>query len=243
MKQTAKQTAKQSGFTMLELMIAIAMIGILAALSVPGFQRMRSNGLTKASARSVADMLDFARSKAMQTGNPHLIFFGVDTAGNPYLTQGGTPSPMFVVEDSVTEDCLVTNGELIYAINTTIPGIGYFRALGNPPLIPGVPATAGDVGDPAAVLVNGMSFTLPGGAPAQWILFGGDGIPRRFDAGALCDGDSESEIGRGGGTVYVNGTVVGANDWDGRQYAIEVSPLGGVKIQRYDWSANAWRIR
>ncbi len=238
-----KQTANESGFTMIELMIVMAMIGILAAIAAPGFQRMRHNGLTKSTARSMADMLDFARSKAMQTGNPHLVFFGVDTGGNPYLLSDGLPSAMFVVEDNVVTDCLVTNNELIYALPTLEPGVRLFRGLGDPPDFIAVPPTAGDVGDQDGVPVTGMSFAMPDGTDAQWILFGGDGIPRRFSAGAQCDAGSEAEIGRGGGTVYVNGARNPANDWDGRQYAVEVTPLGGVKIQRYDWSQNAWRIR
>ncbi len=237
-----KQTAYKSGFTIIELMIAVAMIGVLVAIAAPSIQNMMLNSKTKATARSVADMLDFARSKAMQTGNPHLVFFGLDTDGDPFVHPNGDVSAMFVLEDDVVTNCRRDPNEAVYAIPQLEVDVAFRRSNGDAP-VPAVVPTLGDVGDQAAVPVTGMSFTLPNGNSAGWILFGKDGFPRRFDAGADCDAESESEIGRGGGVVYVAGARAGSSDVTGRQYAIEMTPMGGVKLHRYEWSTNSWRVR
>jgi len=241
-----KQTANKSGFTMLEMMIAVAIIGVLVAVAAPSFQYMRLNSKTKATARSVADMLDFARSKAMQTGDPHLVFFGLDMDGDPYVFPNGDVSAMFVLHDIdtpvVPANCRRDGGETVYALPQLEVDVALRRSNGDPPVLAVVPIL-GDVGDQAGVPINGMSFTLPNGGPAAWIIFGKDGIPRRFNAGADCDPESETEIGRGGGAVYVVGAINGSSDVTGRQYAVELTPMGGVKIHRYEWSTDSWRVR
>lgn len=59
---------KQSGFTIIELMIVVVLIGILAVVAVPGFQGLiEANRLTSAT-NSVIGVLNFARSEAVRRG-------------------------------------------------------------------------------------------------------------------------------------------------------------------------------
>lgn len=57
---------KQSGFTMTELMIAIAIIGILAAVGTPGFLSWRENQQVSSSARELQSFINGARLAAIK---------------------------------------------------------------------------------------------------------------------------------------------------------------------------------
>lgn len=57
--------ARHAGFTMLELIVVIVLVGILAALSSPLFSSGVSAAEHRAAARAVAQALRFARSEAI----------------------------------------------------------------------------------------------------------------------------------------------------------------------------------
>ena len=42
------QTSRKAGFTLVEIMIVVAIIGLLAAIAIPNFVKARSNAQTKA---------------------------------------------------------------------------------------------------------------------------------------------------------------------------------------------------
>ncbi len=229
-----KQDRSQLAFTLLELMIVVAIIGILSALTGPLMKGTLFNSKTRSATRSVADLMVLARAKAMQTGTPHLVFFGKDTTGNILTLSDGRLASILVVADGVSTDCSVTAGEETWGLPAFDNGIAFQRSAG-------VARIATDVGLDATT-ATGTSFTFgSSNTNASWISFGADGIPRRFSTGANCDAGDPKGIGRGGGAVYVSGAIPGKAAQSGRQYAIELSPLGGVKTHRYDWGVNAWR--
>jgi hypothetical protein len=169
------------------------------------------------------------------------VYFTNDSNGP--LTQGDgagvLQSAVMMVTADADEDCLPDAGAPVWSLLAFDTGINFQKD----PAIVQLPTDTGEAGD---VITEGLgvSFTDPGGADTTWISFGFDGIPRRFDTGfGQCDPTSQSEIGMGGGVIYLAGRFPTQNFNTGRQYAIELAPLGGVKLYRYDYATAAWRIR
>lgn len=229
------------GFTAIELMITVAIIGVVVALAVPNMRASIQNSRTKASAHEVAGLLSYARSKAMQTGTSHVVYFNLDPNGQLQAVNGlgvAQNIAMLVAADA-DEDCQPDAGTETWSLAAFDPGVGFMLA-------PGLPQLAGDAGIAADVNTegSGVSFTAPDGADTTWISFGYDGIPRRFNVGlGNCNPAAQAEIGFGGGVIYIAGRSPGHALNTGRQYGIELAPLGGVKLHRYDYASNAWRIR
>ncbi len=224
---------------MLELMVVVAIIGILSAMATPRLTTMVQNTRTKTAARGVAEMLAFANSKAQQTGDPYLVLINADTTGAGLTLPDGRSAAVLVVADT-NEDCQLSAGEESWGLESFESGIVFQMRQTD-----GVSQIVGDAGSGTAAATQGWgaSFSEPGNDNARWVLFGKDGIPRRFELNADCDPDSQSEIGRGGGTIYVAGAVPGNNFTTGRQYAIELAPLGGVNVWAFNWSTDNWRVR
>lgn len=220
---------RRAGFSMLELVVALAIVGALAAAGVPRIQQFVANQRAKSAARSVADAFLLARSEAIRTGDAHIVFLSAAASGNPPATDpGGTGLgsdprggtwPVIVLDDGApgSWNCRIDAGEGRSEIASET-GVSWGYSLSG-----GAPAPGDDTGaDPA----TGATFEYRD-APVTWVLFRGDGIPLTFDAAC-----NLGTIGSGGGAVYLtNGS---------RDYAVVLSPLGAVRVHAFDAGANAW---
>lgn len=61
-------TAKHTGFTLIELMVALAVLGILLSIAIPSFQNMVLDNRIAAQANQVITALNYARSEAVKRG-------------------------------------------------------------------------------------------------------------------------------------------------------------------------------
>jgi type II secretion system protein H len=73
---------RHSGFTIIELLTVVAMIGLMAAMGVPAIKSFSRSTDVKATATQIAADAWFARQRAIATSNPHSIRF--DPEGNRY---------------------------------------------------------------------------------------------------------------------------------------------------------------
>jgi len=221
------------GFTMIEIMVVVAIIGIIMAAAVPGINRHFETMNGRAAAKSIVDALTIARAQAIRTGNNHVVFFSIinagvaagDTVGAPLVDGNGAPVPVFVLNDgrpgSANQNCQIDAGEPRLTFDAK-PGVGWGA---NAP-----PAAIEAPDDDAvnAIPVAGSSFRAPDNTPNMtWVQFRPDGIPVAIDNAC-----NSGRLGSGGGTIYLQTAS--------RDYAITLSPLGGVRVHVWSPSIGGW---
>jgi prepilin-type N-terminal cleavage/methylation domain-containing protein len=85
---------QQSGVTLIELLITLAIAAVIAMLAIPAFQSMMASTRTKGAAESILSGLRLARSEAIKRNVP-MRFQLVSTLDN--TCAGSTTSPLWVV--------------------------------------------------------------------------------------------------------------------------------------------------
>lgn len=65
--------SKQAGFNLLELMVALVILAILAAIGLPSFNEMISDNRMLSETQSVSNGIKIARSEAIKRGEPITI--------------------------------------------------------------------------------------------------------------------------------------------------------------------------
>lgn len=220
------------GFTLIELMIALAIAGIVAAMALPRWQQIQVNQRLRDVTRAGANLMQTARSQAIATGNNHIVYLsagaGTDACGNLLLDGQGQPVPMLILDDgapgSPGADCCIGPGaepiitEPVFSRPGVMNNVNWGMAFAGGPS----PLDSGG-GDPT----TGSTFTDLNGAQTRWVMFRPDGIPVGFSAGCVV-----GEIGSGAGGFYVTNAE--------RDYAVVVTPLGGAHVSGFERTAGGW---
>jgi prepilin-type N-terminal cleavage/methylation domain-containing protein len=222
---------RRRGFTMIELMVVIGVLGLLAAAAVPSWRAVTANNRLRDAAGDVADAMAVARGRAIASGNYFVVYFntglnsGEDVCGNPIEDLNGNPVPILILDDGppggANTNCCIDAGEPFQTLPAA-PVVQWGVDFAAAPA-PGDP-------DPAVNFAAGTSFVDPAGASTEWVAFRPDGIPLGFaDTGGAC---TPGQTGTGGGAIYVNN--------DRRDIAVVLSPLGAVKVHMFERTGAAW---
>jgi prepilin-type N-terminal cleavage/methylation domain-containing protein len=218
---------RQDAFSIIELMVVIAILSIMIVAAIPVFTDFFSNQRTRAAARSLADSFLVARSDAIRTGNQFVVYFGPpgsqDPAGTDILDAAGTPVPLLILDDGEpsSANCRIDGGEDIRTV-TPVADVswGIAHATAKAPL---------DFGSGA--YASGWTFRDPSNNAVNWVMFGPDGIPVTFDAtGGDCG--NVGRKGTGGAGLYITNAE--------RDYAVVLSPLGGIRLHSWNQGGGSW---
>jgi prepilin-type N-terminal cleavage/methylation domain-containing protein len=220
----------RGGMTLVEVAVAVAILGVLAAIALPNISEWSRHQRLKDGARSIGDVLLLARTQAIRTGRRHIVFFGrpgsTDPGGNPVLANGAWV-PVLVLNDGNPggSNCVIEGGEKVEGLRP-IDGLDWGVSEASGPV-----ATDAGSGAFAPSPWDGGTFADSAGNAVNWVMFGPDGLPLTFDgAGGVCG--ALSPAGGGGGALYLT---------DGeRDYAIVLSPIGGVRVHLWNPSTGAW---
>jgi prepilin-type N-terminal cleavage/methylation domain-containing protein len=214
--------ARNAGMTLVELVIALAMVGAMVAIASATLGRWADDQRATTSARSVADAFGLARAEAIRTGSNHLVAFDVETG------LAGISSDIVIVNDGApgAANCRIDADEIVHRIPLE-RGVrfGSDPSLANGAIAPDDSGTSGNQ-------LAGASFADASGGDASWVLFMADGLPRRFSQNSTSSPPCTDvgPVGDGGGAIYLtNGR---------RDYAVVLSPLGTSRLHR--WTGGGW---
>lgn len=222
------RTRARSGFTIVELMIVVAIAAVMVALGYPSWQRMNDNIRLRAAARAVQDTFGYAREQAVRTGRRHLVLSqtgpGTDACG------AAIPNPLMVLDDA-NRNCCIDAGE-----GTWVP-----EELGQPGVQQtafwGVANATGPVPEDAGggAEASGATFLRPTGTPSPGVAFRGDGIPVTLTNACVA-----GNVGSGAGGYYFFNGRAGLPAGERRDIAVVLTALGTSKVYSWDIAGARW---
>lgn len=159
------ESRSEKGFTLIEMMIVVALIGILLAIGVPSIMSQRPLWRTNGAARELLTNMRLTQSKSIRAGDPFSISF--DGPGRTYTIFRDDG------ENGGTKGNGIQDGDEVTIKTVTLYTQVKFGVIGSPDALKG-----------GAIETDGINFTSKGGGAPKSMTFHPDGSVRKPDGTA-----------------------------------------------------------
>lgn len=219
---------RKSGFTLIEVMIIISIVAVMSGLALTVIGRRVGDQRAKAAVRSVANLMQLARTEAIRTSVNHVVYFQLDPADAALVDNTGAPVAALLIADA-DADGIADAGEFKAAVpfdaTNSLSWGSTYAAVGSDAAPNDNPGGTFPATDPN---FSCCTFQTPAGNDGRAVVFLPDGMPRAFSTGPFAMGP----VGGGGGAVYVTSGT--------RDYAVVLTPLGSARVHSWNRGADAW---
>ena len=218
----------RNGFTLLELMTVVAIMGIVVAMAVPSIKAYQRKEVTRGSVKQVSGWVSDARSQAISGGRMTFLLLEEPTNGLFPFEDGQFAS---LVTDSNGNRALdETDSSMpVYlpsGANSHVKKVGPDSTLVADVVVSPDDETERSPGATLTELVDGTTLPLADGVGVPAVAFSPQGAPVAVN--------TPDQWGTGAGGIYLT-------DNESLVLAVLVMPLGEVKVQSYDAGSGEWK--
>ena len=103
------QNKSKKGFTLVEIMIVVVIIGLLAAMAVPAFQKVRETSQTKTITNNLRQLASASQQYFLEFGSATTVAYGTLVGSGNYITNIQTVADeVYPTSIGVTEESIAT---------------------------------------------------------------------------------------------------------------------------------------
>jgi type IV fimbrial biogenesis protein FimT len=120
---------RQSGVTLIELMIGLALVGLLGLMAVPAYQHWTRNAQIRNAAEGVLNGMQVARAEAVRRNVP--VEISIDATGNWSIVLSGTATVVQTKEGNEGSRDAALTFQPVGSDRVTYSGMGWLTANNN----------------------------------------------------------------------------------------------------------------